>query len=549
MTQRQSLQEIPQNEVAHPWPDDLPIEMKKEIFSYFDINTLRTFHVAMSKADHPLKSILNEYARLKYKKYFSAKLYDNADYLVRLGKVTWAEVLCQANLTNCDNFKVRSAIYSIVEEELEQLKKWDEDRSVWRGLLKIIFSNHQLEDGKHATFITTIGKNKIIQEYLFTKLLALKSDPFTELNNKFNIFLAIICHQSFAGDIKPKVTSKVDGISSLYVSYKGGVYVTAIANSDSAFKSWMINDISGLALLYKAYAGIHLTVIANNESALNMMLERQDTNVNLVAKTGYTPLTLAAELGLTNIVKILLNHPKINVGATALPLAIPTALPLAIQWGHVDIVELLVNKLNWDHHALCNDNNLKLAASAPQSEGIFNYFLNARPQNMKISYLLACRLVGTAVYHGNHDIARFLLERYQVYVNVVLSDFPGRNFLDVAIQRYRDDPTFLLTIMFLLSISNVEIRLDEIERSLNLEYDACAAKNGYCSWPLFKSQNPMKKENRWSRMELVNDLATQTLKDQETRNAEAYLASFSVFASEQTVQSQTPPERRAEKGL
>jgi len=129
---------------------------------------------------------------------------------------------------------------------------------------------------------------------------------------------------------------------------------------------------------------------------LEMLLERNETEVNITDANRRTPLQRAAAMGQVDAVSALLRHPKIDIDGTR---GSATALHLAVRAGHIKAVAILLHRVQES--------------------------VNYRDAYGK--YLLQ-----TAVCSGAHDMVAVLLQDARVDVQV--QDRHGATLLQFAAQ-------------------------------------------------------------------------------------------------------------------
>ena len=194
-----------------------------------------------------------------------------------------------------------------------------------------------------------------------------------------------------------------------------------------------------------------ISAIYNNSSFLQLLLTEPEFESDLPnilnvkeADNDFTPLLYALQYGHTDIVRLLLDQPKVDVNAETKDGF--TALKLAIQYGHIEIVELLlkhkdieVNKRgketsrNTPLISAVEKGNQKIVELLLEQPGID---INAQTKDGSTALMMA-------VYDGNKDIAGLLLEKSEVKVNLQ-RETDGYNALMMAAHHGRLDIVGLL---------------------------------------------------------------------------------------------------------
>ena len=124
------------------------------------------------------------------------------------------------------------------------------------------------------------------------------------------------------------------------------------------------------------WGALHYTCLAGHSDIVNILVQKK-VNCNKVTIDEWTPLQLASFFGRTECIKILLDHP--NLQLNKITKFRGTALHLACETGQLDIVKLLLEKnacVTLEDHRkrkiadLCKNNQIREMISSASQKGV-----------------------------------------------------------------------------------------------------------------------------------------------------------------------------------
>ncbi|KAI1328971.1 ankyrin repeat-containing domain protein [Xylariaceae sp. FL0255] len=177
----------------------------------------------------------------------------------------------------------------------------------------------------------------------------------------------------------------------------------------------------------------HLGIAAtqSDDRIFQMVLERQDTDVN-APNYGYPPLCLAAKANKASHVKLLLEHPNIEINKTSSSRDAPraTALWHAMERGHTQVARLLLTQEDIDATAHPkNDMALLQLATKNRDIDILHELLPQNTTNLNLTTCSEGNPLAQAVDLGQFHIVRLLLEQPDIDPNARFENFQSDSIM------------------------------------------------------------------------------------------------------------------------
>ena len=181
-----------------------------------------------------------------------------------------------------------------------------------------------------------------------------------------------------------------------------------------------------------------IAVITHNAEKVSELLEL-GVDVNVTSDFDFNPLLFASALGYENIVKILLQHPLVNVHACTVRKT--DALMYAAMDSHIGVMDLLIKAgINHDFRNVFGCNALMLALQSKQITAA--RYLLALPTtiDLNITNTSGCTLLMYAAVLGNIDIISALINK-GADIHAVNN---GDTALTIAVQNKQNEAAKLL---------------------------------------------------------------------------------------------------------
>jgi ankyrin repeat protein len=172
-------------------------------------------------------------------------------------------------------------------------------------------------------------------------------------------------------------------------------------------------NVNEVGLRWPNHTPLAFAVAIKNITIIQLLLEREDIDVNKVAQKGETPLAIAAANGSKEIVEILLQYPGIDLNRTGVgyirtdEVTAKTPLHAAVSAGQLEIVSLLLSQPSIDInkatkygsplHAAVENNHLKIVQMLIDKDAD----INLQNSDGQTPLMLACKGKGG---YGEVDI-------------------------------------------------------------------------------------------------------------------------------------------------
>jgi len=178
---------------------------------------------------------------------------------------------------------------------------------------------------------------------------------------------------------------------------------------------------------------MHLACWLGQIDVVERLLQQGNININRLDSNGESFIDVAYSMGHKNIVKLLLQQKMIDTDILENDTIKFTPLNIACRFGHIDIVELLLDQ-NVDINQInrCGQTSLHIACEKGQENIIKlllqqnNIELNIIDKNGSTPLHLACR-------HGHENIVKLLLQKNKIDLNQM--DKKGKTALHIACEK------------------------------------------------------------------------------------------------------------------
>ena len=203
------------------------------------------------------------------------------------------------------------------------------------------------------------------------------------------------------------------------------------------------------SLCDRSSSSLHRAIASNHVEVARVLLDHQNIDVNLLdtSRSDRTPLMLAASLGRSKIIPMLLNQPKLDVNFQSGPFD-STALTLAASSGDALVVRLLLAHPNIQVNKKDRwDTALTKAAkdgSRSVAEALLDY--GADPEIQEGADSASGAPINRAIDYGHASVVRLLLERG---ANPKVLDVYNRTIIHSAAVNGQDE---ILRILFEKSV-------------------------------------------------------------------------------------------------